>query len=152
MEEGKLVHMTLDGIKKAVTKYSTFPVFHHGGYVLEDATFHFKNPATPQEISGLEKKLGVIFPNDYKEFLLQHNGMEMFDGIEILSLEGIIEYNEVQDFPEGYLLIGYHFDGRYVIDTNKSKKGLGYILYLDSIDNIEDAINLDSNFEIGLIC
>lgn len=30
MEEGKLVHMTLDGIKKAVTKYGTFPVFHHG--------------------------------------------------------------------------------------------------------------------------
>ncbi len=49
-------------------------------------------------------KLSVfIFPNDYKEFLLQHNGMEMFDGIEILSLEGIIEYNEVQDFPEGYI-------------------------------------------------
>ncbi|PLV35905.1 SMI1 / KNR4 family protein [Bacillus subtilis subsp. subtilis] len=85
MEEGKLVHMTLDGIKKAVTKYGTFPVFHHGGYVLEDATFHFKNPATPQEISCLEKKLGVTFPNDFKEFLLQHNGMEMFDGIEILS-------------------------------------------------------------------
>ncbi len=45
-------------------------------------------------------------------------------------------------------LIGYHFDGRYVIDTNKSKNGLGFMLYLDSIDDIEDAINLDSNLEI----
>ncbi|MCD2476114.1 SMI1/KNR4 family protein, partial [Staphylococcus aureus] len=57
---------------------------------MEDATFHFKDPASPQEISDIEQKLGVTFPNDYKEFLLQHNGMEMFDGIEILSLEGII--------------------------------------------------------------
>lgn len=148
MEEGKLVHMTLNGIKKAVSKYGTFPMFHHGGYVMEDATFHFEDPASPQAISDLEKKLGVTFPNDYKEFLLQHNGMEMFDGVEVLSIEGIIEYNEAQDFPEGYVLIGYHFDGRYVIDTSKSRNGLGYMLYLDSIDAIEDAVNLDSNFEI----
>lgn len=120
-------------LKKAVSKYGTFPLFHHGGYVMEDATFYFKDPASPQEISGLEKKLGVHFPNDYIEFLLQHNGLKMFDGVEILNIEGIIEYNEVQDFSEGYILIGYHFDGRYVIDTNKSKKGLGYMLYLDSI-------------------
>ncbi|MCU4668674.1 SMI1/KNR4 family protein [Bacillus paralicheniformis] len=115
---------------------------------MEDATFHFEDPASPQAISDLEKKLGVTFPNDYKEFLLQHNGMKMFDGVEILNIEGIIEYNEVQDFPEGYVLIGYHFDGRYVIDTSKSRNGLGYMLYLDSIDAIEDAVNLDSNFEI----
>ncbi|MEG7378064.1 SMI1/KNR4 family protein [Bacillus subtilis] len=70
------------------------------------------------------RSLGVTFPNDYKEFLLQHSG------------------------PEGYVLIRYHYDGRYVIDTNKSRKGLDYMLYLDSIDNIEDAVNLDSNFEI----
>ncbi|CUB30537.1 hypothetical protein BN2127_JRS7_03690 [Bacillus subtilis] len=38
----------------------------------------------------------------------------MFEGVEILSIEGIIEYNEVQDFPEGYVLIGYYYGGRYV--------------------------------------
>ncbi len=108
MKEGKLVHMTLDGIKKAVSKYGTFPMFHHGGHVMEDATFHFRDPANPQEVTNLEKKLGVSFPNDYKEFLFKHNGMEMFNGVELLSTEGIIEYNEVQDFPEGYVLIGYH--------------------------------------------
>lgn len=31
MEEGKLVHMTLNGIKRAVSKYGTFPMFQHGG-------------------------------------------------------------------------------------------------------------------------
>lgn len=61
----------------------------------------------------------------------------------LLSTEGIIDDNGVQDFPGGY-----HYDGRYVIDTNKTRNGLGYMLYLDSIDDIEDAVNLDSNFEI----
>ncbi len=87
-------------------------------------------------------------PNDYKEFLFSHNGMEMFNGVELLSTEGIIEFNEVQDFPKEYVLIGYHYAGRYVVDTNKSNKGLGYMMYLDSIDDIEDAVYLDSNFEI----
>lgn len=74
-------------------------------------TIHFKDPASPKEISNLEKKLGVTFPNDFKEFLLQHNGIEMFEGVEILSIEGTYE---VQDFPEGYVLIGYYYGGRYV--------------------------------------
>ncbi len=148
MEEGKLIRMTLDGIKEAVSKYGTFPMLQHGGHVMEDAAFQFRDPASPQEINSLEKMLGVTLPNDYKEFLFNHNGMEMFNGIELLSTEGIIEFNEVQDFPKGYVLIGYHYDGRYVIDVNKSNKGLGYMLHLDSIDNIEDAVYLDSNFEI----
>ncbi len=113
-------------------------------------TIHFKDPASPKEISNLEKKLGVTFPNDFKEFLLQHNGMEMFEGVEILSIEGIIEYNEVQDFPEGvrfnWVLLWWK------IRTHKSRNGLEYMLYLDSIDDFEDAVNLDSNFEIYLIC
>ncbi|AMR50656.1 hypothetical protein A1R12_09870 [Bacillus amyloliquefaciens] len=148
MEEGKLIQMTLNGIKEAVSKYGTFPMLQHGGHVMEDAAFQFRDPASPQEINSLEKMLGVTLPNDYKEFLFNHNGMEMFNGIELLSTEGIIEFNEVQDFPKGYVLIGYHYDGRYVIDVNKSNKGLGYMLHLDSIDNIEDAVYLDSNFEI----
>ncbi|MEC1548822.1 SMI1/KNR4 family protein [Bacillus rugosus] len=46
-------------------------------------------------MSNLEKKLDVAFPNDYKAFLLQHNRMKMFDGIELLSKEEMIDHNEV---------------------------------------------------------
>lgn len=99
MEEGKLVHMTLDGIKKAGSNYGTFPMFHHGGYVMEDATFRFRDPSSPQEISNLEKKLGVTFPNDYKEFLLQHNGMEMFDGINYLAQKELLITMEFKISP-----------------------------------------------------
>ncbi|MGK9268803.1 hypothetical protein KXR56_19445 [Bacillus inaquosorum] len=50
MEEGKLVHMTLDGIKKAGSNYGTFPMFHHGGYVMEDATFRFRDYLAQKEL------------------------------------------------------------------------------------------------------
>ncbi len=55
MAEGKLNHMTLNGIKDAVSKYGTFPMFQHGGHVMEDAAFQFRDPASPQEINSLEK-------------------------------------------------------------------------------------------------
>ncbi len=42
MKEGKLVHMTLDGIQKAVSKYGTFPLFHHGGLCHGRCCFSFQ--------------------------------------------------------------------------------------------------------------
>lgn len=58
MAEGKLIHMTLNGIKDAVSKYGTFPMFQHGGHVMEDLAFQFRDPASPQEINSLEKARG----------------------------------------------------------------------------------------------
>ncbi|WFE12460.1 SMI1/KNR4 family protein [Bacillus atrophaeus] len=149
MREGKLVHLTLDGIKKAVSKYGTFPMIQPGGYVLEDATFQFNEPATEEEIRKLESHFNVSLPKDYKEFLALHNGMEFLDGIEILSIEDVVKYNETEDLPEKCFLIGYHFVGRYVIDSNRYENGdLDYLFYLDSIDHFDEAEDLKSNFEI----
>lgn len=60
-------------------------------------------------------------PNDYKEFLLQHNGMEMFDGIELLSTEGIIDYNEVLNFSEGYVLNIIMMEDMSLTQTDQEK-------------------------------
>lgn len=77
--------MTLDGIKKAVSKYGTFPMFHHGGYVMEDATFHFKDPASPQEISDIEQKLGVTFLMTIKSFCYSTMGWKCLMGLKYLA-------------------------------------------------------------------
>lgn len=45
MEEGKLIRMTLDGIKEAVSKYGTFPMLQHGGHVMEDLCFSIQRPS-----------------------------------------------------------------------------------------------------------
>ncbi|MEC1548821.1 hypothetical protein P9D77_10890 [Bacillus rugosus] len=47
MEEGNAVHMTLDGIKKALSNCGTFPMLHQGGYVIEDAAFRFRDLSSP---------------------------------------------------------------------------------------------------------
>lgn len=45
--------------------------------------------------------------------------------------------------------VGYHFDGRYVLDSNRYEKGdLDYLFYLDSIDHFDEAVDLKANFEI----
>ncbi|UJE03957.1 SMI1/KNR4 family protein [Bacillus subtilis] len=150
MEEGKLIHLTLAGIKEAVSKYGTFPMIQPGGFVLEDATFEFNEPATEEEIGKIESHFNVSLPKDYKEFLALHNGMKFFDGVEILSIEDVLEYNETEDLPENCFLIGYHFDGRYVIDTQRYEKGLDFMFYLDAIDHFDEAIEVAPSFEIWL--
>lgn len=45
-------------------------------------TIHFKDPASPKEISNLEKKLGVTFPNDFKEFLYNIMGWKCLKGLK----------------------------------------------------------------------
>lgn len=148
IREGDLIKQTLEGLKKILDSHGAFPLIQPGGFVLEDPYFHFNDPATEKEIADLENFFKVKFPNDYKEFLRLHNGIDIIDGIEILSTNDVIKYNEAQDLPEECILIGYHFDGRYVIDTNRYSNGLDYMFFLDSIDSFEEAENLGSNFEI----
>lgn len=143
-----MIKLTLKGLKSILDTHGTFPLLQPGGFVFEDPYFNFKDPAAEAEIAHLENVFKVTLPNDYKEFLRLHNGMEIIDGIEILSINDVIQYNEVQDLPEECILIGYHFDGRYVIDTKRYHNGLDYMFYLDSIDPFEEAQDLSSNFEI----
>ncbi|ASB89506.1 uncharacterized protein S101395_02999 [Bacillus sonorensis] len=148
INEGELIKVTLKGLKSIIDTHGTYPLLQPGGFVLEDPYFNFNDPATEEEIEHLESVFKVKFPNDYKEFLRLHNGMDIIDGIEVLSINDVIQYNEVQDLPEGCVLIGYHFDGRYVIDTKRYHIGLDYMFYLDPIDPFEEAEDLGSNFEI----
>lgn len=106
MEEGKLIHLTLAGIKEAISKYGNFPMIQPGGFVLEDATFEFKEPTTEGEIRKLESHFNVSLPRDYQELLALHNGLEFLDGIEILSIDDVLKYNETEDLPEKCLLLG----------------------------------------------
>ncbi len=52
MEEGKLIHMTLNGIKDAVSKYGTFPMFQHRGMSWKTLLFN-------SEIRPVLKKLAI---------------------------------------------------------------------------------------------
>jgi hypothetical protein len=74
----------------------TIPVFHP--------------PASGQSINDCEKRLGVIFPNELKGFLLQTNGVtervatsrgEVDSGHFLFSVERILEINTFQRTQTG---------------------------------------------------
>lgn len=54
----------------------------------ESLPHQLRPPATPEQIAQLERRRGVELPEDYKAFLLVHNGWEGFNGESaLLSLE-----------------------------------------------------------------
>ncbi len=52
---------------------------------MEDATFHFKDPASPQEISDIEQKLGVTFLMTIKSFCYSTMGWKCLMGLKYLA-------------------------------------------------------------------
>ena len=119
----------------------------------------FEEPASPEEIIQAEKDFKMKFPDDYKEFLLQHNGASLFSGIEygeeiggelwLFSIEEIKEAIEDYKIEKGkFLPIGAVLDQSLAISSEPLKKGsLNYLGIAEIVDHYEP-INL--NFELFL--
>lgn len=72
-----------------------------------------EQPTTAEKIEAVEKKMGIVFPNEYKEIMLYSNGMEGPIGEEgylcIWPIEEIIPLNEeysVSEFTPGIVYFG----------------------------------------------
>jgi hypothetical protein len=84
------------------------------------------NPGiSADKLRDAEAKLGISFPSQYEEFLLESNGAEgrigPYNYLHLWSLEEILDLNpayEVDKFAPGLLLIGSDGgDTAYAIDT-----------------------------------
>ncbi|WP_299515897.1 SMI1/KNR4 family protein [uncultured Rummeliibacillus sp.] len=95
----------------------------------------FNPPAKEEDIRSLEKELGIKVPQDYREFLLLHNGMTLFKSylmeFKFFSLDEIREgFKDVQEFKKEEDLkttkdypIGEFQDVGYImVDAHKLKK------------------------------
>lgn len=95
---------------------------------------HFEGSATLEEIKLLEEELGVIFPSDYKEFLLLHDGMTLFSTYmveyrffsldEIRAHHSLIQEERDEDLgPSKDYPIGEYPDVGYIMmNTKRAKK------------------------------
>ncbi|MCL2137595.1 MAG: SMI1/KNR4 family protein [Coriobacteriia bacterium] len=84
-------------------------------------------PATERELNAVESELGMVFPPQYREFILESNGAEGMIGensyLAIWSLEEIVPLNtnfKVNEFTPGLVFfasdgggVAYAFDKRY---------------------------------------
>jgi len=104
-----IVDLTLEGLKKRLDSENTLLVQAETGYS-EPAKFFFYPSASEDEISTFQNELGVRFPVDYKEFLLRHNGSNLFvhsyygRGNELFSVDMIrlvyIDYDYKNLIPD----------------------------------------------------
>lgn len=88
-----------------------------------------EQPTTIRKIKEVEKKIGIAFPNEYKEIMLYSNGMEGPIGEEgylcIWPIEEIIPLNDkysVSEFTPGIVYFGSDGgDVAYGFDYNNEK-------------------------------
>ena len=103
------------------------------GVLREKCTF--EEPASKEDINLLEKELGITIPNDYREFLLIHNGMTLFESYLVsynfFSLDEIRkhsliikEFREEEELEpiEDYPIGEYPGAGYIMMDNKKVKK------------------------------
>lgn len=81
-------------------------------------------PADPALVEGLSSSFGVAVPDDYLNFLREHNGGEGFIGTKYLifwKAEELVDFNrqyEVEEYAPGILLFGSSGGGEgYGFDT-----------------------------------
>ena len=110
-------------------------------------------PSNPLEINKTQDKLKIKFPEQYKKFLLSHNGAEGSIGensyLVIWSIEDIISLNEeygVFEFTPEILYFGSDGgDMAYAFDRRNSAVKIVEIPF-ESI-SVNDAVTLSDDFD-----
>ncbi|MFC3747113.1 SMI1/KNR4 family protein [Paenibacillus sp. GCM10012306] len=116
----------------------------------------WKDPVSAIEVNKFLQDNDWHFPEDYKQFLLKHNGAVLFQhpyyggGTELLSLEQILLISKTyEQIPSICYPIAWtdHRIGAICIDSVKCQQGeTPYLFFLDAMDHIEDAIPIPLTF------
>jgi len=154
-KEGSIVKKTLNSLKNRLEDNGNVIQIQNEEGHLSMVKCTFNPPASEDDIKHFEKQTGLILPNDYKEFLKISNGCRLFDSveyggeIELYSLEQIIEFNENYDEYEGCYDIAYIYQDNIVINSKLiSEKKKNYLFWKGHIEQFDDAIPLEMNFEL----
>ena len=110
-------------------------------------------PTTEEKLREAEIKLEINFPAQYKEFMLESNGVEGSIGgnsyLAIWHIEEIVELNEahkVSEFTPGLVYFGSD-GGGIVYAFDKRDKNIPIVEFPDDSIHIEDARLCGHTFE-----
>lgn len=144
------IYNILNSLKKRLDKDNqlTVNLFDEFSFT---AKFKFNAPASLESIKKFSNMHNVNIPNDYRDFLLLHNGAELFRGkyeapIVLYGLQQI-DINLINQVPSGFLPIGYYPDTGFIMINYKGYKHSksSYLWQLDS-----DFIDLKCDFKTWL--
>lgn len=116
----------LDGLKQRIINDEL--IIQTPGGNIEKANFYFLPPAKTEEIDRLSTLFQVNLPQEYREFLLQHNGAKLFDigfgeCTDIYSINEIVEIAELMpDIVPNFIPVARHPSCTIYIDTNREKR------------------------------
>lgn len=153
-----LVNKTLKGLKKRLDTKNQLILSGRAGAV-SNAVCKFNPPASLEEINEFEASIKFTLPEDYKDFLLLHNGSIIFDqligdiyvggGLKIFSLDEMNKArHDLHLLPPNYLPIAHLLDGQYLVINHHCIKDKDPN-YLFMTDLLEHTL-LKLNFEIFL--
>jgi hypothetical protein len=159
----EILKSTLNCLKERFKTEKLISLIHTRGLTY-DVTCEFNSPASPGLVEKLEEELGRTIPQDYKEFLLLHNGANLLfqpdvgEGIELYSIEMVLEmrkaHQDMSVFEKELFSIGTCRFGMILIDAVICKpnphRDSNYLFWLEECASENEAINLNSNFEIWL--
>ncbi|MGC4379308.1 SMI1/KNR4 family protein [Fictibacillus sp. Mic-4] len=129
---GSLIQSTLNGLKERLRLVNGKLILQSEGGEVGEVICEFNESTNQENILSFEKNTGWKLPDDYKDFLLLHNGANIFDdpeyggGLELYRLEEIKNIHEEMEFPNHWCPIGYYQNGTgYVcIDTKQTEENL----------------------------
>lgn len=140
------VPLILSALKERLDQNNVLLIQDVGGSLLETKLI-FNPPATEHEINQFFNEININVPNDFKSFLLLHNGARIFTEIRLFGLEDIyrlyIQHDYKSMLPEGWLPIGDDTTGyKFYIDTTNIKNDKDYPMYHSEFIGGDKKINL----------
>ncbi|MCH1625961.1 SMI1/KNR4 family protein [Ferdinandcohnia quinoae] len=153
-----IIKLTLSALQDRL-KEDRFYIQNTLGYTSRVA-FKLNKGIKEATLLNLAKNMDINLPVDYKEFLIEHNGAELFidqkagTRFRLLSINEIEEYKEMMDYPEGWFPIAIGFEGSIlIINSNnfaQNKRANDYIYWLETGESFEECTSLNMNFEMWL--
>lgn len=115
-------------------------------------TMEYNLPSCEEDIKKVESEMDIIFPIQYKEFMLKTNGSEGFIGensyLAIWSIEEIVPFNKegkVEEFTPG--LVQFASDGGGMVYAfDKRNEEILIVEIADDSIHIEEAKFLAKTF------
>ncbi|ENQ3105338.1 SMI1/KNR4 family protein [Bacillus cereus] len=135
------VKNTLDTLKSRLNEKDEIVVQSFNGYYYT-AECTFNEPATQEEIHTFIRETGWIVPNDYKEFLLLHNGAYFFSyeygtAFHFYSLMEILKRYDKELHGDRYPIGNCPDRGYIVISNARCQQNNDKYMMLNGIELID---------------
>lgn len=155
-----VISKSLTGLKKVLNNNNRMEILGIEGAVLE-VKCTFNEPSNIEKLKQFEESTGLLLPDDYRDFLLIHDGAIIFEvllnssiniggGLYLFSIDEVKNRKEELAFQQNHYPIASLLEGHHlVVDVEKIKNNdRNYLLITNPF--FDEITMLNLNFELFL--